>query len=94
MLDMSKLPSHKIENGVVIFDEPCKIGKLTDLVSFMNKILDCDVLFTEEDSIYVIHAFASNFEANPALDEFLKLNKSKGWKSMYRISKNEVNIPV
>lgn len=94
MLDMSKLPSHKIKNGVVIFDEPYKIGDLVSLVSFMNKILDCDVLFTEEDSIYDIHAFASNSEANLALDEFLTLNKHKGWKSMYRVSKNEVRVPI
>ena len=90
MLDMSKLPSHKIENGIVIFDEPYKIDNQVGLFTFMDSIMECDALITDEDPTFYIHAFASSPEFNDSLKAFFKMNESKGWVRMYRSSNTHI----
>jgi len=63
MLDMSKLPSHKIENGVVIFDEPCSIA----CAEIKSAMLDCDSIVFKEGFTWdeaQIYAIASTKEYN------------------------------
>ena len=68
MLDMSKLPSHKIENGIVIFDEPCKMNT----IDWAYLSLDCDSILLKEgntDEEGIVYAVASSPEHNVALQE-------------------------
>ena len=71
MLDMSKLPSHKVENGIVVFDEPYRV----DLQDFMHSIMECDSIILREISSSDnkgIYAFASLPEYNSNLVKFFK----------------------
>lgn len=77
MLDMSKLPSHKIENGIVIFDEPFSVN----LFEFVGSILDCDCIVYKDDNSLTnkrVYAFASSEEYNSDLCNFFhELPKDK-----------------
>lgn len=94
MLDMSKLPSHKIENGIVIFDEPYVIGDVNDLFDFMHTILHCDFLINDNEPTVRIFAFASTPDYNSNLYDMFINNLDKGWSCVSGATEHQVVLPV